>query len=137
MTQPPGKKRAAGVANSACGQKQTRYLSLLPTQGTNPSIVDQLGHSQADTENRRREKNGRQGGRKSQAKERETQSQAQQKFAQTGPQQVAAQSARAKQAQAQVQEVLNHEQKIDAKTAAAKAAVAGLSESELDRQLRE
>ena len=40
----------------------------------------------------------------SQAKERETQAAANQKFAQTGPQQVAAQSARAKQALAQVQE---------------------------------
>ena len=47
------------------------------------------------------------------------------------------QEPQAAQTQAQVQEVLNHEQKIDAKTAAAKATVAGLSESELDRQLRE
>ena len=39
-----------------------------------------------------------------QAKERETQAGAEQKFAQTGPQQVAAQSARAKQAEAQVEE---------------------------------
>ncbi|MGA9071982.1 MAG: HlyD family secretion protein [Terracidiphilus sp.] len=44
----------------------------------------------------------------SEAKERETQAAANQKFAQTGPQQVVAQSARAKQAEAQVQEAQAH-----------------------------